>query len=119
MEARERIAELTQKLNDANYRYYVMDDPIIPDFEYDEALYQDSTWWKHLMYGAHCSKCKSVHEEYELFPVKGLDGTPKFYCCNCIADHVDWCDECKEAYEVENIEEAKHLCKECAEKYNV
>ncbi len=38
MEARERIAELTQKLNDANYRYYVMDDPIIPDFEYDHLL---------------------------------------------------------------------------------
>lgn len=91
----------------------------IPDFKYDEALYQDSTWWKHLMYGAHCSRCKSPHEEYELFPVKGLDGTPKFYCCNCIADHVDWCDECKEAYEVEDIKEAKHLCKECAEKYNV
>lgn len=38
MEAKERIAELTQKLNDANYRYYVMDDPIIPDFEYDHLL---------------------------------------------------------------------------------
>lgn len=38
MEARERIAELTQRLNDANYRYYVMDDPIMPDFEYDHLL---------------------------------------------------------------------------------
>lgn len=38
MEAKERIAELTQRLNDANYRYYVMDDPIMPDFEYDHLL---------------------------------------------------------------------------------
>ncbi len=38
MEARERIAELTQLLNDANYRYYVLDDPKIQDFEYDHLL---------------------------------------------------------------------------------
>ena len=38
MEARERIAELTQLLNDANYRYYVLDDPKMQDFEYDHLL---------------------------------------------------------------------------------
>lgn len=38
MEPIERIAQLTAILNDANYRYYVMDDPVIPDFEYDHLL---------------------------------------------------------------------------------
>ncbi|MBQ6839849.1 MAG: NAD-dependent DNA ligase LigA [Oscillospiraceae bacterium] len=38
MDAKERIDELTQLLNDANYRYYVLDDPQMPDFEYDRLL---------------------------------------------------------------------------------
>lgn len=38
MNDKERIVELTQQLNDANYRYYVLDDPIMLDFEYDALL---------------------------------------------------------------------------------
>ena len=38
MEALERIRELTQILRDANYRYYVLDNPDMPDFEYDRLL---------------------------------------------------------------------------------
>ena len=38
MEARQRIEELVGILNDANYRYYVLDDPIMLDFEYDRLL---------------------------------------------------------------------------------
>lgn len=38
MNAKERIAELTQLLTDANYRYYVLDNPEMPDFEYDQLL---------------------------------------------------------------------------------
>ena len=38
MEAAERIKELTELLNDANYRYYVLDDPQMQDFEYDRLL---------------------------------------------------------------------------------
>lgn len=38
MEAIQRIKELTNILNDANYRYYVLDDPQMPDFEYDRLL---------------------------------------------------------------------------------
>ena len=34
----ERIRELTELLKDANYRYYVLDDPNMPDFEYDRLL---------------------------------------------------------------------------------
>lgn len=38
MNPKDRIEELTRILNHANYRYYVMDDPEIPDFEYDRLL---------------------------------------------------------------------------------
>ena len=38
MNPKERIDELCQILTDANYRYYVMDDPKMPDFEYDRLL---------------------------------------------------------------------------------
>ena len=38
MNAKERIAELTAALTEANYRYYVLDDPKMPDFEYDRLL---------------------------------------------------------------------------------
>ena len=38
MNPKERILQLTQILNDANYRYYVLDNPTMPDFEYDRLL---------------------------------------------------------------------------------
>ena len=38
MEPKQRIEELTKLLNDAGYRYYVLDDPTMPDFEYDRLL---------------------------------------------------------------------------------
>ena len=38
MNPKERIRELTEQLTEANYRYYVLDDPTMPDFEYDRLL---------------------------------------------------------------------------------
>ena len=38
MEPKQRIEELTAILNQANYRYYVLDDPNMQDFEYDHLL---------------------------------------------------------------------------------
>lgn len=38
MEPKERIRELTTLLNEAGYRYYVLDDPTMQDFEYDRLL---------------------------------------------------------------------------------
>jgi len=38
MNPKERIEELTGLLTEANYRYYVLDDPKLPDFEYDRLL---------------------------------------------------------------------------------
>ncbi len=38
MDPKERIKELTALLKEAGYRYYVLDDPTMPDFEYDHLL---------------------------------------------------------------------------------
>lgn len=38
MNAKERIIALTKQLNEANYQYYVLDCPEMPDFEYDRLL---------------------------------------------------------------------------------
>jgi DNA ligase (NAD+) len=38
METKKRIEELTKILNEANYLYYVLDNPTMPDFEYDHLL---------------------------------------------------------------------------------
>lgn len=38
MDPKEEVLQLTQTLNDANYRYYVLDDPTMQDFEYDRLL---------------------------------------------------------------------------------
>ena len=38
MNPKERIEELTSLLIQANYRYYVLDHPTMPDFEYDRLL---------------------------------------------------------------------------------
>ena len=35
---KQRIIDLTAQLNQANYQYYVLDDPKMPDFEYDRLL---------------------------------------------------------------------------------
>ena len=38
MNPKERVLQLTQILNDANYRYYVLDNPTMSDYDYDHKL---------------------------------------------------------------------------------
>ena len=35
MDSKERIDQLTDQLKEAGYRYYVLDDPTMEDYEYD------------------------------------------------------------------------------------
>lgn len=88
----------------------------IPDFTYDEVVAAQSAWWRKpgTWFGQHCSKCKKLHSEYELFPVLGLDGKTKFYCPDCIVGNVEWCDMCGEPFEIKE-HTGKKLCKECEE----
>ena len=88
----------------------------IPDFLYDEVVATQSAWWQKSgnWFGQHCSKCKKIHSEYELFPVLGLDGKTKFYCPDCIVGNVEWCDMCGEPFEIKE-HNGKKVCKECEE----
>ena len=38
MNPKEKIQDLSAQLTEANYRYYVLDDPTMPDFEYDRLM---------------------------------------------------------------------------------
>ena len=38
MDTKKRSDELTAILSQANYQYYVLDDPTMPDYEYDHLL---------------------------------------------------------------------------------
>lgn len=58
-----------------------------------------------------CAGCKKYFSDYEMFPVKALDGKTRFYCPDCLIKVAQWCDNCGEAFEVTNSEE--HLCKDC------
>jgi hypothetical protein len=88
----------------------------IPDFVYDEIVTPaGSNWWKKTgsWFGQHCSKCKKVHSEYELFPVLGLDKKTKYYCPDCIVGNVEWCEWCGEPFEIG--EPGQKICKDCEE----
>ena len=87
----------------------------IPTFVYDETVASSSMWWKRTsVFGQHCSKCKKLFSEHELFPVMGMDNKTKFYCPDCIVGNVEWCDYCGEPFEVSGTVTQK-LCKDCAE----
>ena len=87
----------------------------IPDFKYDELTIPNSAWWRKAeAYGYHCSKCKKLFSEYELFPALGISGKTQYYCPDCIIGNVEWCDYCGEAFEI-NSPANQPICKECAE----
>lgn len=60
-----------------------------------------------------CFKCKHVFSEYELFPVKCLDGKTRFYCPDCVVDMVEWCEICGEAFEIDLDNPERKRCKDC------
>ena len=100
----------------------------IPTFKYEDNM--NSVYWTKLLakyynqtdvvpdgtisHGLwHCSHCKDKFPEYELYPVKGLDKTTKFYCTDCLIGNVIWCDRCGEAFETRNPNQKR--CNDCLE----
>ena len=87
----------------------------IPNFIYDEQVAINSAWWRTAhIFGQHCSKCKKLFSEYELFPVMGVNKTLKCYCPDCMVGNIEWCDICGEAFEIAGTP-GKKVCKECEE----
>lgn len=90
----------------------------IPDFEYIEqpAYYNYGNVYGYFPDEApnwvKCDKCGSYHIDWEMFPIKGMDGKTKFFCNDCIDTNVEWCRNCGEAYEVDKLS-YRDLCPDC------
>lgn len=94
-----------------------------PSFLYVPSKFAYNKWWKLVdnespVPGAlHCHKCKLDFDEYEMLPVKMLDGSTKFYCPDCmVTNPIQWCYRCCEACEVppeEGDYYKDYLCEDC------
>lgn len=60
-----------------------------------------------------CAKCKHIFTEYELFPIKSLDGKTRFFCPDCIVENVKWCEVCGEGFEIDPKHPHQKRCKDC------
>lgn len=79
IKATERIFKKVYKiLSRKNHKYY----------DYQEL---DSNW---LIYDEKCDGCKQVFFDYEMIPVDFKDGSRKYFCPDCAAKKVDWCQKC-------------------------
>ena len=58
----------------------------------------------------HCGK--SLIEE-ELFPVKLINGVKAYYCPDCLVDHVGWCKDCGEPFELQEGDSNYLQCYDC------
>ena len=63
-----------------------------------------------------CSHCGKSILDFELIPVKSKSSKKMvYYCPDCIADKVGWCERCGNPYELWNTEEDIGYCKDCLE----
>lgn len=92
----------------------MLKDKNIPNFDYDEVTFVANSWWKEsdTVYGQHCSKCKKLYSEYELFPVTNSDNKILFYCPDCMVGNVGWCNICQEPFIIEGNHSGS-VCEEC------
>lgn len=92
----------------------------IPHFEYKDIAMSYGSMYRGYNndgyltdYGAHCAHCGQLFSEYELMPVKALDGKIKFYCGDCSVENVDWCNFCGEPFEIVKGQQQTHVCPDC------
>lgn len=90
--------ELDNKLNE----YYKVTTPYNYENDYDSM--------------ASCEHCGKYFFEFELIPVKGYRSKKMiYYCPDCMVDHVNWCDNCGQAYEIGDPEDDIDMCRDCVE----
>lgn len=64
-----------------------------------------------------CQCCNNKTNVDDLFPIVGKDNKVKMFCADCLMKHVDWCDTCNRAFEVdEPLKSGKYMCDECCNK---
>lgn len=63
-------------------------------------------------FSSKCTGCGKLFLDYELFPVKDLDGKIKYYCPDCIVNsNIVWCEECGSAFIKDDS--TSSLCQDC------
>lgn len=69
--------------------------------------------------GQHCSLCKKLFMEYELYPIKNKKGGYSYLCPDCITHKASWCDMCGDPFEAkegqERTKDKPLLCSDCME----
>lgn len=110
----------------------LLDEDTWPDFEFEKAnvnhlrylsgwdkyglgvndWYSDGTYEPCVI----CSGCGHTHKEYDTFPTKGIDGSTKYFCVDCIDGRVDWCSYCEEPFEIDQ-ENPSTMCHDCVKEF--
>ena len=60
-----------------------------------------------------CHRCGKTYGHDDVLPVKLIKGGTAFFCENCLVNHVDWCRQCGEAFEVDPKNPNEELCSSC------
>lgn len=107
----EKVSNMLRVANDAPSFKYIPNPYAYRWNWLQQSAWETDGWFK-------CYKCKKPFTEYELFPVKCLDGHTHFYCPDCIVDNVHWCTACTEAFEV-TTDSKETLCSDCQKKVRV
>lgn len=102
----DKVIKMLQVIKDAPYFKYIHN----PD-AYKWTMFEKSDWTTEEW--LNCTKCKHIFSEYELFPVKCVDGKTRFYCPDCVVGEVHWCTVCGEAFEIDPNNPEQHICKDC------
>lgn len=109
----------------------------IPFFKYIPFIYtytpgaaNSTKWWNKYAYAyyddypldddddyAACAFCGTIENTKNLLYIKGIDGTLKPACYDCLRDNVSWCELCDQAFEVDPTSgEFQLYCPDCTEK---
>lgn len=108
---------------------------IIPSFEYIPCKYTDYGYWSYPPgYGYNfpgwdedpyetlpadptkklfCDICGQEIPQDEVICYQDLKGSYKICCVDCIKDHINWCELCNDAFEIDPSDPDKQLCPQC------
>lgn len=84
---------LKDSLNSKNFKYY------------PKASYSNYGWLKNYYYDdndnfMYCGRCGKPYYNFEMLPVKTLNGEIKYYCPDCLSEkEIQWCEECGMPFE--------------------
>lgn len=118
---RQEILRVSQFLDTISKVKKMLMEKDIPSFKYilsqNEYVKFFDRWYKNAKDDIiKCNGCKKYFMEEEIFPTIAIDKSTKFFCPDCMADKVAWCEKCGEAYEKLTQDAPKSgLCPNCQE----